>query len=162
MENPRDLMVLSYGTRAAVELSSREPPRRSATAFNAADAVTVAGYATGLWWTQGGPSWAGIASIIADELDGRLAREGRFATEHGSALDWGADVILTPLSLMRLGRETGHETAALLAAPPVLVGQAMLRGSGWRPSVGSARAAVMLAAIILHESRAYRRRSQDR
>lgn len=117
------------------------------------DAVTIGGYALGLWWAVGGPTWAGAASILADELDGRIARAMTATTEHGSALDWGADVTLTPFAMARLSRELGYGNAGLALAPPVLYAQAVMRGDGWRPPVGSARAAVMLAAMIAHESK---------
>lgn len=42
--------------------------------FTAADGVTLAGLGLGLWWSLGGPAWAGLGSLVADELDGRLAR----------------------------------------------------------------------------------------
>jgi hypothetical protein len=121
---------------------------------SAPDVVTLAGYGLGLWWCLGGPTWAGIASIACDEVDGRLARLTGKSSPRGSALDWGADVALTPLALLRLGRaawpgeEERGKTVALLLAPAVLYGQASLRGSDWRPPVGSARAAIMVGAMI--------------
>lgn len=117
------------------------------------DAVTIGGYALGLWWSVGGPTWAGAASILADEIDGRIARGMQAATEHGSALDWGADVTLTPFAMARLSRELGYGNAGLAAAPAVLYAQATLRGDGWRPPVGSLRAAVMAVAMIAHEAK---------
>jgi hypothetical protein len=65
----------------------------------------------------------------------------------GSALDWGQDVSLTAAALYRLGIETDHVALALSAAPPILYAQASLRAEDWRPSFGSARAAIMLAAM---------------
>ncbi len=117
------------------------------------DAVTVGGYALGLWWAAGGPTWAGVASIVADEIDGRIARGMRATTEHGSALDWGADVTLTPFAMARLSREIGYGNAGLVAAPVALYAQARMRGDGWRPPVGSLRAAVMVAAMIAHTAK---------
>jgi phosphatidylglycerophosphate synthase len=116
----------------------------------AADLVTLASYGLGLWWTVGGPTWAGLASIVGDELDGRLARATNTQSERGSALDWGADVSLTTMSLWRLGRETQHVTAALVSAPGILYVQALLRAKGYRPPIGSARAVVMVAAMVAH------------
>ena len=40
---------------------------------------------------------------------------------------------------------------AMMAAPPVLLAQAMLRSNDARPPIGSARAVVTLAAIAVHE-----------
>lgn len=124
----------------------------------AADLVTLTGYGLGLWWALGGPSWAGIASVVADEVDGRIARASGTTTLHGSSLDWGADVALTPFALYRLGVETGHPTAAMVVAPPVLLAQSMLRANEMRPPIGSARAVVTLAAIAVHEFGGKRKR----
>lgn len=121
--------------------------------FTAADWVTLTGYGLGLWWTQGGPAWAGLASIVADELDGQVAR-AHGSSARGSALDWGADVALTPLALGRLGRELGHPEL-FFAAPVVLAAQASMRAAGERPTVGSARALAMLAAIVLEDLQAH-------
>ena len=114
----------------------------------APDLVTLAGYGLGLWWAADGPAWAGLLSILADEIDGRLARATNTTTAHGSALDWGADVALVPPTLARLGRELGMgSTPGLVASPAVLLAQSHLRAAGDRPSVGSARAVAMLAAM---------------
>ena len=114
----------------------------------APDLVTLAGYGLGLWWAADGPAWAGLLSILADEVDGRLARATGTTTAHGSALDWGADVALVPPTLARLGRELGvGSVPGLVASPAVLLAQSHLRADGERPSVGSARAVAMLAAI---------------
>lgn len=75
------------------------------------------------------------------------------ATKHGSALDWGADVTLTPFAMARLSRELGYGNAGLAAAPVALYAQATLRGDEWRPPVGSLRAAVMVAAMIAHAAK---------
>jgi hypothetical protein len=86
--------------------------------------------------------------MVGDELDGRIARARGTASARGGLLDWGADISLTSLSLLRLGRVTGHEKHALYAAPPVLFAQAALRSDGYAPPVGSARAVIMIAAIL--------------
>lgn len=114
-----------------------------------ADLVTLASYGLGLWWALGGPNWAGIASIVGDEVDGRLARATETTSKRGSVLDWGSDVTLTPLSLVRLGRASGHPLAAIAAAPAVLFIQADMRARGERPVIGSARAAIMLSAMVI-------------
>lgn len=146
-------LLQSYGDAAEVALSPAGAPSLPTETPTLADVVTLTGFGLGLWWAQGGPSWAGVASLLADEVDGRLARAMGTASAHGSLLDWGGDVALTPFALARLGRETGHERASFWAAPPVLLGQTMLRARGYRPSVGSARAVVTLAAIVAHELR---------
>lgn len=114
-----------------------------------ADLVTATGYGLGLWWAFGGPTWAGLSSIVLDELDGPIARAMGQTSERGSALDWGADVSLTGVSALRLGQATGKPVAALAAAPALLYGQAHLRGSGYRPPLGSARAVLMLATMAV-------------
>ncbi len=154
------LLFLSYGPDAALRRYGAEgalaayaapavvgPAVPAEARLTLADVVTLGGYGLGVWWGVGGPAWAGVASIVADEVDGRLARATGTTTSHGSSLDWGADVALTPLALLRLGREVGYPTAALLAAPPMLYAQAMLRSEGVRPSIGSARAVITLAAL---------------
>jgi len=127
-----------------------EPPTPSVVP-SLADVVTLTSYGLGLWWAIGGPTWAGVASIVGDEVDGRLARATGTTSLRGGALDWGMDVALTPLSLWRLGRETKHVGACLAAAPAVLYVQADLKGRGWRPPILSARALVMIAAMFAHE-----------
>lgn len=117
-----------------------------------ADVVTLVGYGLGLWWCVGGPTWAGLGSIACDEIDGRLARAMGTASKHGAELDWGADVILTPLALRRLGAALKHPNLALVAAPPILYAQANLRAEGRRPTFGSARAAIMVGAMILERA----------
>lgn len=112
-----------------------------------ADLLTTLGYGLGLWWGVGGPTYAGLASIALDELDGRWARATGTTTQHGSSLDWGSDMALTPLALARLSRELGAGNVGLVAAPPMLLAQSMMRGDGWRPPIGSARAVVMLTAM---------------
>lgn len=115
-----------------------------------ADALTLGGYGLGLYWSLGGPNWTGVVSLLLDEVDGRVARKMGQSSVRGGNLDWGADVALTPLALLRLGRETGHVTAALVAAPVVLYAQAELRAQGYRPPIGSARAAITLAAMAVN------------
>ncbi len=114
------------------------------------DLVTLTGYGLGLWWAAGGPTWAGLVSIAADEVDGRLARATNTTTAHGSALDWGADVALVPPVFARLGSALGvGRTAGLVASPVALYAQSRLRAEGERPSVGSVRAFAMLATMGL-------------
>lgn len=117
----------------------------------AADLVTISGYAAGIWWSVGGPTWAALYSLVADELDGPIARDRGTAGPQGADLDWGADVALTPLALMRLGRSSGHPQLAVASAPAILAVQARLRSQGIAPPIGSARAAIMLATIAIEQ-----------
>jgi hypothetical protein len=109
-------------------------------AVTAANGVTLLGYALGLWWVVGGPTWAAVASMLADELDGRLARSMGQASCVGGNLDWAVDLTLTGLVAARLG--------ILWTMPAVTAGQAYLRSREWRPAIGSARAAMMVAALV--------------
>jgi phosphatidylglycerophosphate synthase len=106
---------------------------------NLPNGITLAGFALGVWWCTGGPAWAALASIIMDELDGHIARARGEATQYGSLLDWGSDLTLTGMSLVKLG--------APWAIPFVTASQVALRNGGYRPPVGSARAALMLAGV---------------
>ena len=117
-------------------LDSYRPLPPKSEGFTAPDAITLTGYGLGLWWALGGPTWAGLASIVADEMDGRVARTMQHCTPHGSALDWGADVTLTPFALGRLSQELGYGYSGVAAAPLALYAQAQMRGDGWRPPVG--------------------------
>lgn len=103
--------------------------------------ITLAGYGAGLWWIAGGPPWAAIASILADEVDGVVARERGEITEYGSTFDWSADVILAALTLRKLG-------APLWTIPTATMGQVWLREQNYRPAIGSLRAALMLYGVI--------------
>lgn len=114
-----------------------------------ADGVTLASYGLGLWWCLGGPTWAGLASIVGDELDGRIARVQKTTGPRGNALDWGADVALTPLAALRLGRATNHVGTAVVASPFLLYAQASLKAKEKRPVVGSLRAAIMVATMLV-------------
>jgi len=113
--------------------------------------ITLTGYAAGIWWSVGGPTWSAFYSMIADELDGTAARSMGTAGKQGADLDWGADVALTPLALMRLGRTIGQPQLTIATAPLVLAVQARLHSQGWAPPVGSARAGVMLATIAIEQ-----------
>ena len=120
---------------------------------NTGDVLTLAGYGLGLAWALGGPTWMGLASIVLDELDGRVARALNQTSERGSSLDWGADVTLTAFSSLRLGRALGSPTAGVLASLPFLYAQAHLRGQNIRPTVGSLRAVLMLATMAIEHTR---------
>lgn len=124
-----------------------------------ADLMTLVGYGLGIWWSAGGPDWAALASMGLDELDGSVARWRGTAGPSGAALDWGADVALTPLALARLARDLDKPAVATIGAPLILAAQAKMKGGGFRPRVGSARAAVMLAAILLHRRNAQEKAS---
>ena len=114
-----------------------------------ADYITITSFALGLWWCVGGPMWAGIASILGDEIDGRYARATGTTSERGALLDWGADITLTPMALMRLTINAGMGPVGIIAAPLVLYTQVQLKTEGYRPPIGSARAVIMLAGMAV-------------
>lgn len=118
--------------------SSCETTDRVATVANG---ITLAGYGLGLWWIAGGPAWAALASIAADEADGIAARELGECSPLGAELDFGADLILAALSLRKVG-------APWWALPGVSAVQIYLHQQGTRPPVGSLRAIVMLYALL--------------
>ena len=112
--------------------------------LNLPNGLTLAGYAAHLAWLSGAPDHLAVLALLCDELDGRVARATGTATAMGSALDWGADVTLTAMMLEQLG--------ARPAAPLVLGVQAMVRGEGYRPPVGSLRALLTLALMAKRRS----------
>ena len=114
-----------------------------------ADVITLLSLGFGLWWAAGGPVWAGLLSILGDEIDGRVARAMGTTSERGSLLDWGSDVALTSASLVRLGMNTGRMPMAIIAAPVFLFAQSQLRSEGYRPPIGSARAVIMLSTMVI-------------
>ena len=113
------------------------------------NAITLTGYGLGLWWCVGGPTWAGLASIAADELDGYAARKLNQETVAGSILDSTADAALVPMSLMRLGTATETGWMPLIAAPPLLYVHAVTRADGQRPPALSVRAGIMLFTMLM-------------
>lgn len=118
------------------------------------NAITLAGFGATCHWLAGGdPAWA-VAGLVADEVDGRLARATGTASEFGSLLDWSTDVVASALILDRRGE--------LWAAPLVVGAQVALRASGWRPPLGSARALLTLWTIYEEHQRRERTASASR
>lgn len=110
-----------------------------------ANAITVGGYALGLWWAVGGgPPAAALWSIIADDLDGMVARSTGSASCLGGTLDWACDIVLTGLVAHRLG--------LLPILPLVTATQVYLRTKRVRPPPLSLRAVGMIAALIKEHS----------
>jgi len=117
--------------------------RRFADEATLPNAVSIAGYLAALAYLKGYSPWFGVASILADEVDGRLARATGQTSTLGSDLDWGIDVTLTGLFADRLG--------ILWTLPAVTGAQAYLRSIGERPTVLSVRAVMMV--VMLWRSR---------
>lgn len=140
-QRPRD--VLSSGVINLVSSFSRLPtPPTLRAVMTLPNAVTAAGYGLALWHLGGGPGWAALASIAADEADGRIARATGQTSIVGSNLDWSTDVALAAAYARKLK-----------VPDPAIVGmavvQASLRAEDWRPPVLSARALLMLADVAL-------------
>lgn len=127
----------SLGGQATAPLAGAD----GKTPANLANVTTLAGYGLGVWWIAGGPAWAALLSILADEADGIIARERGETSSYGAKFDWTADLILTALTLRKL-----H--APLWTIPAATAGQVYLNEQGYRPPVGSLRALLMLVAVI--------------
>ena len=102
--------------------------------------MTLVGYGCSVYWLMGGSAWFAVASVLLDELDGLVARHAKQATQYGSLLDWGTDIVLTGLVGNRLG--------VLPAVPFITAGQVYMREHKMTPSFGSARAALTGAVLI--------------
>ena len=87
--------------------------------------------------------------MALDELDGVVAARTGDTTRTANALNWGADIALTPLALYRLSQELGQPKIAAVGAPVALAVQARLKALDAAPPVGSLRALVMLAAVAV-------------
>lgn len=98
-------------------------------ALSLPNAITLSGQGAMLYWLAGHSPWFMAWGLLADELDGKVARATGQVSETGSALDWGVSVSLSSLMLWQLG--------APWAIPIVLLVQASLRGQDWSPPVGS-------------------------
>jgi hypothetical protein len=120
---------------AATQTSAPEP-----SVANLPNAITLAGYAASVGWLAGGPPWLAILGMVADEVDGRVARATGTASEFGSLLDWGVDLTLTGLAADRAGM--------LWLLPFVTPIQVQMRNEGSRPPIGSARALFTAAALL--------------
>ena len=119
-------------------------PAPDAGALTLPNAITLAGAGLTAWWLRGGPAWAAVAGLLADEVDGRLARATGSTSRFGATLDWATDISLNAVMLDRLG--------AAVALPVVLPAQVAMHEVGVRPSIGSLRALTTLA--LLWQSRA--------
>lgn len=142
IEATRALMGLPERSRmVAVGAADPRPP-----VVNVPNAITVAGYVATLGWLAGGPPALAIAGIVADEVDGRVARATGQTSELGSLLDWGTDLTLTGL--------TAHRAGLIWTLPIVTPAQVYMRERGMRPTVGSARAAFTAIALLRDAAKA--------
>lgn len=104
--------------------------------LNLPNAITLSGYAMTIAWLMGASPWWAVGGLLADEVDGRVARATGTTSEFGGLLDWGVDLTLTGVVMERAG--------LLPWLPVVTTGQVYLKEKGFRPSIGSARAVATL------------------
>ncbi len=108
--------------------------------INVPNAVSLAGYASTIAWLMGAHPAFAIAGIVADEIDGPIARSRGETTDYGSLLDWGIDLTLTGAVAVKVGL-----TPLLLAITPL---QIWMRQNGHAPTFGSARAALTVYGLV--------------
>lgn len=125
--------------RARGPIDARSPPTAPGDGATWPNVVSILGYFAAIAYLQGASPWFAVASIAADELDGRLARATGQTSNLGADLDWGIDVTLTGLFADRLG--------ILWLLPPITGAQAYLRSQGHKPTILSGRALMMLVAL---------------
>jgi len=128
--------------RNPIETNPRNDDRGTNERYNIPNAITLGGYASSLAWLAGASPWFAVASIAADEADGRVARATGQETAYGSHLDWGVDMALTGAIAVTLGGPS------MLLAPLLMAVSVSMRERGERPPVGSSRAAMTIYALV--------------
>lgn len=131
--------MVTHDIAPAGDVATCAPPASDAGPFTLSNAITLAGAGLTAWWLRGGPAWAAVAGLVADGVDGRLARATGTTSAIGGTLDWATDVALNAVMLERLG--------AAAALPLVLPVQVAMHHEGVRPSIGSLRAVTTLALL---------------
>jgi hypothetical protein len=136
--------------RTALQFSRRDRHAGNAIAldgvrdefFTAANGVTLAGYMLSLGWIGGGPPWMAVAGLVADEVDGTIARKTGTVSEFGSVLDFTTDMIMTALVAKRLN--------ILWLLPLITAGQVERRihSASTLPPFLGARSLLTLAALV--------------
>ena len=130
--------------RNPIVVNPRDDGRESNERINIPNAITLGGYASSLWWLAGGSPWFAVASIAADEADGRVARATGESTEYGSHLDWGVDMALAGAIAVKVGLGG----MGLVVLPIMMAVQVAMRERGETPPVGSGRAAMTVYALL--------------
>ena len=110
---------------------------------NLATAVTIGGYAASLAYIATNNPALGVIGVVADEIDGRVARAMGQTSSFGREMDYAVDLTLTGLTAYRALGNIG-----LAVLPIVTTFQAVIRAAGLRPSFLSARALFTGAAIL--------------
>jgi hypothetical protein len=105
------------------------------------NAVSIAGFASGIAFMEGAPAWTAIASMLADEVDGKIARSLNAESDFGKELDFGIDL---SLMIMAMGNLFGSHIPSLLVVPV----QTYLKSNGYRPDFGSVRTYLMIAILL--------------
>lgn len=137
LEDPRGLFRLA----PAAGLCLPEAPDGGV--LTAANLSTVLGYGLALWWLNGGPALAGLASLLADEgAEALLARQpGRFSLP-GTGVDLSIDASIASTAACKLGLPP-------LAVPAFAVLQGVLGAQQTRlPGVSLRSYAVGLALLV--------------
>jgi len=105
----------------------------------APSAVTLLGHVLSLAWLLGLLGWPwGLAGLVCDAIDGRVARRLGAETEAGGLYDWLVDCTTAALLCVALG--------VPWALVPLLPAQALCRARGIR---WSGRALLMCVALAL-------------
>lgn len=121
-------------------LVSGEDAASKPSVFNCPNFISLVGLATSIGWLVTGNKAMGVASILADELDGPVARATCQTSSYGSQLDYAIDVAMTGAVFYKI-----KHPWLLLGIVPT---QAFLRDQGYAPSFGSFRALGMAYGIV--------------
>jgi len=112
------------------------------TLLSAPNAITLSGYASAVAWLGGASPAFAVWSVMADEFDGVSARNLGQTSGFGDRLDWGADLCLFALVGAKIG-------LGWVALPLTLFAQVFMKEHGLAPPFGSARAGLMVYALLL-------------
>ena len=100
----------------------------------------MAGYISGLYWLMGGPPIFALLSILADEIDGAVARNRGEETKYGALLDRAVDLTMAGAVAYRID--------ALWAMPLVTAWQVYNQETDTPVPFGSARSLMMTYALV--------------
>ena len=108
---------------------------------NLPNAITFLGYCSQLIWVVGGHAYwpAALVGLIADEVDGLVARLTGDSSEFGSMFDWGTDLTMTGIVALRAGM--------VWTLPFTTLAQVVMRVNDTKPACGSMRAVYTIIAI---------------
>ena len=107
--------------------------------------VSVGGLASTVAWMYGASPAFAIAGLLADEVDGKLARARSETSNLGSNLDWGIDMTLTGAMALSLGIPW-----LLIFITPI---QCYLRSNNISPAFGSFRAGLTVIRMLSNDGK---------